>query len=97
MESGKRTSPATRSVAGEGCLWYIYLVKFRFTHHAEYRMFMERGISADDIKKVIQNPESVVSLPNGAIKCFRKIEKGVLVVVYSRDKNIFVIITAYFK
>ncbi|MDP3996489.1 MAG: DUF4258 domain-containing protein [bacterium] len=72
-------------------------MKFRFTEHAKYRLFVERKISAEAIKAVIQNPDSRKSLPGGLVKCVKNISKSELVVVFSKDKNVYVIITAYFK
>lgn len=72
-------------------------MKFRFTHHANYRVFMERGISAGDIKLAVREPDAVQTLPDGSVKCSRYLDKGVLVVVYSKHKDVYTIITAYFK
>lgn len=58
---------------------------------------MERNISADDIKAVIREPDESHLLPNGAVKCSKRIGKNTLVVVYARDRSEYVIITAYFK
>ncbi|OHA20401.1 MAG: hypothetical protein A2849_01330 [Candidatus Taylorbacteria bacterium RIFCSPHIGHO2_01_FULL_51_15] len=72
-------------------------MKFRFTHHAEYRVFIERNISAEAIKETIRTPDTVTALPDGVIKCSKKLEAGMLTVVYCKDKNTYIIITAYFK
>ena len=37
-------------------------MKLEFTNHAKHRLFLERGISVDDIKKSIREPDSIVSL-----------------------------------
>ncbi len=58
---------------------------------------MERNISVDDIKSAIREPESSHLLPDGITKCVKRVEKGVLVVVYSRKRGEYVIITAYIK
>lgn len=84
-------------MAFAGSLWYHQKVKFRFTHHAEYRIFVERGISAENIKEVIREPDNIVNLPDGMIKCSKQIRRGILTVVYYKDKNVYVIVTAYFK
>jgi hypothetical protein len=60
-------------------------------------MFVERGISAEEIKKVILEPDITVNLPNGIVKCSKREKKGILTVVYYKDKNVYVIVTAYFK
>ncbi|KKS44278.1 MAG: hypothetical protein UV05_C0008G0007 [candidate division CPR1 bacterium GW2011_GWA2_42_17] len=60
-------------------------------------MFVERGISAEEIKGIILKPNTVVNLPNGIVKCSKCTNKGILTVVYYKDKNVYVIITAYFK
>ncbi len=72
-------------------------MKLQFTNHAKHRLFLERGISVDEIKKVIREPDNVISLPDGVEKCLKGIHNGTLVVVYKKEKNVYVIITAYFK
>lgn len=72
-------------------------MRFRFTHHGNYRIFLERHISAADIRTVINAPEATQALPDGAVKCVRRLDKGVLVVIYSRHRDVYTIITAYFK
>ncbi len=72
-------------------------MKLQFTNHAKYRLFLERNILVDEIKKVIRESDSVISLPDGVEKCLKETEKGVLVVVYKKEKGAYVIITAYFK
>ena len=76
---------------------YYSWVKFRFTAHAKYRLFIERNISADAVRLAIQKPDSVTYLPNGAVKCLKCLDEGELVVVYAKEKSVYVIVTAYFK
>jgi hypothetical protein len=73
-------------------------MKLQFTHHAEYRIFHERNISAEKIKKVIRKPDTSEHIQNNIIKSRKVLDKGTLVVVYSKDKkNEYIIITAYFQ
>ena len=67
------------------------------TPHAKYRLFIERNISADAVRLAIQKPDSVTYLPNGAVKCLKCLDEGELVVVYAKEKSVYVIVTAYFK
>ena len=73
-------------------------MKFKFTHHANQRIFNERNISAADIRMIIQNPDGVRYEKGGLVKCAKLLDKGELVVVYSKGRrDTYVIITAYFK
>lgn len=73
-------------------------MKLQFTHHAKYRIFYERNITAEEIKSVIKKPDSLEHIQDSLIKSKRKLSKGTLVVVYSKSRrNEYVIITAYFQ
>ena len=72
-------------------------MKLEFTNHAKHRIFIERGISVDEIKKVIREPDNIILLPDGVEKCEKEIGRDTLVVVYRKEKNVYIIITAYFK
>ncbi len=70
-------------------------MKFKFTHHAQYRI-RERNISIEHVKDVINRPDYSGSVLNGNIQSRKKFGKKTLEVVYFKDKNEFVIITAYY-
>ncbi len=72
-------------------------MKFRFTNHGNFRIFYERGISAEGIKKVIGKPDTSEHIHDNLIKSKKVIDKRTLTVVYSRHKDEYVIITAYFQ
>ena len=73
-------------------------MKIEFTNHAKQRIFLERGISLVDIKKVIKSHQWKTILPGSKIKCSGIVDDRTLVVVYFMDrKGIYVIVTAYFK
>ena len=72
-------------------------MKFRFSHHAQFRIFIERGISAADIKSVINRPDTLSHFEGGVVKARKNLDRGLLCVVYSKDRSgTHVIITAYF-
>jgi hypothetical protein len=68
-------------------------MEVRLSIHAQIRV-MERGIDLDKIKKVISEPDHESQLDSGRIKSRKAIEGRDITVVYSKDKNTFVIITA---
>jgi len=68
-------------------------MKTRLSTHAQVRM-MERGIDIDKIKKVINNPDKTSLEFNGRVKVVKNVDGKPITVVYSKDKNVFVIITA---
>ena len=73
-------------------------MKLQFTHHAEYRIFHERNVSAEEIKKVIRKPDTSEHIQDNLLKLEKKFKNKTLVVVYSKNKkNEYIIITAYFK
>mgnify|MGYP000477618028 CR=1 FL=1 len=73
-------------------------MKLQFTHHAEYRIFYERNISAEDIKKVLSKPDEFEHLEDGLVKAKKLVKKKTLIVVYSKNKKgVYIIITAYFN
>ena len=73
-------------------------MKLEFTDHAKHRIFNERHISVANIKNVIGSPDGIRYEVGGLVKCKKKVDERELVVVYSRGgRNVFVIVTAYFK
>ena len=72
-------------------------MKLQFTDHAQYRIFFERNISAEQIKQVISKPDSSEKIQNDLIKSKKLMDKQTLTVVYSKKGNEFLVITAYFQ
>lgn len=68
-------------------------MKFRLSIHAQVRI-MERGIDIDKIKKVILTPDSSENQFGNRIKATKIVDDRSITVVYTKDKNAFVIITA---
>lgn len=73
-------------------------MKLQFIYHAEYRIFYERNISVEDVKKTISKPDKSEHLENNLIKAKKTLKKKILTVVYSKNKKReYIIVTAYFK
>lgn len=70
-------------------------MKFRFTSHAQGR-YDERGISTDNIMRVVRSPDSSWSAQNGCIKSSKNLDGKILEVIYKKDGNVSIIITAYY-
>jgi len=68
-------------------------MKVRLSTHAIIRL-EQRGIDIDKIKKVIREPDFEDIQDSGKIKAQKIIEARLIRVVYSKNKNVFVIITA---
>jgi uncharacterized DUF497 family protein len=65
----------------------------RISIHAQIRLH-ERGIDIDRVKKVINNPDSLVPQSENRIKVSKLLDDRKITVIYTKDKNTFVIITA---
>jgi hypothetical protein len=55
---------------------------------------MERGIDVDKIKRVIKAPDTSENQFKGRVKATKIIDDRSITVIYTKDKNVFVIITA---
>ena len=72
-------------------------MKFIFTHHAQYRMYI-REISTLDIKDIINRPDFTEIQNNGKILKVKYIaNKGRVAVVYRQTGREFIIITIYYE
>ena len=72
-------------------------MKFVFTYHAQYRMYV-RAISTLDIKNIINHPDFIKIQNNGKILKVKSIpKKGKVAVVYKMTGNKFLIITIYYE
>ena len=68
-------------------------MKIRISTHAQIRS-MERGIDVDKIKRVIKAPDTSENQFKGRVKATKIIDDRSITVIYTKDKNVFVIITA---
>jgi hypothetical protein len=73
-------------------------VKFRFTYHAQSQA-IDRIISESLIAEVVRHPDSVEPAPAGAMLFQKLTERGILEVVCKKGrlKNVYVILTAYYR
>jgi len=69
-------------------------MKLRFTDHAQYRV-RERGISIEDIKLVIKQPDAIGLAFGNKMVAKKKLARYEIEVVYVEEKSDFVIITVY--
>lgn len=70
-------------------------MKLKFTNHAQYRI-RERDISIEWLKEAINNPDYHKKSFGDKITVRKKFTKVTLEVVYFKDKNEFVVVTAYY-
>ena len=70
-------------------------MKLRFTNHAQYRIGIDRLISIEDVKHVINYPDKS-KREDGVIISSKKIENGNLEVVYIVKGKEYVIVTTYY-
>jgi len=68
-------------------------VKIIYSLHALERM-RQRGISKELIVLCIQNPDKSEELEE-VYRCIKKIDNKVIVVVYRRENDKFMVVTAY--
>lgn len=72
-------------------------MKFKFSHHAQYRMYL-REISTLDVKDIINYPDFTEFQNNGKMLKVKYIsDKGKVAVVYRMRGNEFIIITVYYE
>ncbi|GEM_PF-2189353 len=71
-------------------------MKFTFTRHARERC-QERGIRLTDIKSALRNMNNSMSLGNGLIQTTYKVRGKRVVVIFRTDRDIRIIITAYYE
>lgn len=68
-------------------------MQIRISTHAQIRI-TERGLDIDKVKKVISNPDISVTQFEGRIKVSKLLDDRNITVIYTKDKNVFVVITA---
>ncbi|AEM38193.1 hypothetical protein Pyrfu_0321 [Pyrolobus fumarii 1A] len=68
-------------------------MRIRLTRHAEERL-RERGISLEEVKVCIQNPDYTEE-SRGALRCWKRMGDKYIVVVYRVECNQWIVITAY--
>ena len=70
-------------------------MKISYIRHALLRL-KERGISRQEVEEAIIKGQERKIQPNGRIKCFYKSGEETIVVIYSQQKDVYKIITAYY-
>ena len=71
-------------------------MKFKFTDHAQYRMY-KREISTLDIKDIINHPDFSRIEDDDTIVAIKNISnKGKIGVVYKKIKSKYLILTIYY-
>lgn len=68
-------------------------MKIKMSTHAQIRS-EQRGLDIDKIKKVIRTPDSIEDQFEGRVKVNKVIDDRNITVIYTKAKNVFVIITA---
>lgn len=68
-------------------------MKIRVSTHAQIRL-LERGIDIEKVKKVISAPDLLVPEFEGRTKVSKLLDDRNITVIYTKEKNVFVIITA---
>lgn len=71
-------------------------MKFEFTQHARERC-KERSIRYQDIRTIISNPARTRVTASGAIEAIGKIRNKTLIVIFETQKEVRIIITAYYE
>jgi Domain of unknown function (DUF4258) len=75
-----------------GFISYKFM-KIRISTHAQIRL-IERGIDIDKVKKVISNPDILVPQFEGRFKVSKLLDDRTITVIYTKENNVFVVITA---
>lgn len=65
----------------------------RYTLHAVERM-KQRGISLKDAESCLNNPEKIIE--SSESRCIKKLDDRALVVVFRREGEAVIVITAYY-
>ncbi len=68
-------------------------MKLRVSVHAQIRL-AERGIDIEQVKRVIKNPDNIVNEFEGRVKVSKILNDRKVTVIYTKEQNVFVIITA---
>ena len=71
-------------------------MRFEFTQHARDRC-RERGIRYRDVQTTVSNPTKTRVTASGTIEATGKIRNKTLIVIFETQKEIRVIITAYYE
>jgi hypothetical protein len=71
-------------------------MKLKFTYHAQFHLSYDRGHPTDNIKQTILYPDFENLLSDGRIVSEKKVENNVLRVIYTRDRNKYVILSFYY-
>ena len=68
-------------------------MKIRYTLHALERM-KQRGIDKELVEECLENPDRTL-LKEDTYRCIKKIDDKVLVVIYRKNNNTILVITAF--
>ncbi|HTX54236.1 MAG TPA: DUF4258 domain-containing protein [Candidatus Baltobacteraceae bacterium] len=71
-------------------------MQLEFTHNAQTRM-AERGIGEADVQAVLEAPDHLSPFQEKHWHARKKVEKGTLEVIFSRDRLHVVVFTAFWK
>ena len=66
------------------------------SRHAFLRV-RQREISLEDVKKVLQRPDLLVSAKHGRLKAIKRYSDRELVVIYKRARHMYIVVTAYWR
>ena len=69
-------------------------MNIHYTLHALERMH-QRGIERGLVEECLGNPDKKEGLSSNIYRCIKRIDGKVIVVVYKREYNTIVVITAY--
>ena len=69
------------------------LMKIKVSTHAQIRL-LERNIDIEKVKRVISSPDTSSNEFGGRIRVSKLLDDRNITVIYTKDKNVFVIITA---
>ena len=70
-------------------------MKIIFTNHAKFRI-QERKIKFSDVKSVIVDYDKIVKMFDDKVVAKKVFESYELEVVYKKNRNIIIVITAYY-
>lgn len=74
-------------------------MRLDFPNHGLYRVFVDRNIDIDDVKRIVRNPERTAQQENGNMVAYGVAANGkrLRVVYVSKSKQRKVIVTAFYE
>lgn len=70
------------------------MIKFIYTEHAKVRI-EQRKLSKEQIEKAVSSPDKILPSFKGRILVQKSFNDEILEVVYKKEQNNFIILTAY--